>query len=129
VESLLNGNLCNAGKRLPLFVKRGCIADYKDLRMRGHREITLNAHPSGPVSFDLQPLACWGRRNARGPDHSLTRDALASNDYAILIDQINTVSQANIDSQSFESLPGSLREMFRESSENARSYVNQHNSR
>src|SRR5277367_445682 len=109
---LLNRDLRNAGERLTLFLKRGRIANHKDLRMLGHGEVALNVHSSGTVGLDLQPLAGRRRRDTGCPDHGLARDAFAGNHHTISIDLIDTVSEPDLDPQPLESLLRSLGKML-----------------
>src|SRR5262249_18433601 len=128
ITSLLYGDLRHAGKGLPVLLKCSGIANHKDFGIPGHSQIALNAHPPGAIRLHLEPLACGRRRHPSGPDHGLARDPLTCNYYAICIDLIHAVPEADFDAQILESLLRGLREVLCEWPENPRPHIDEHNS-
>src|SRR5215469_16710444 len=96
--------------------------------MSGHRKILLNAYPAGAIGFDVQPLA--GRRGCDtcSPDYSLAGNALARDDDAVGVDQIDALSEPDLDTQLLEPSPRSFGETLRKGRQNPRVPIDEHNS-
>ena len=72
--------------------------------MARNRKIFFHSHTARTIGCGVQPLACWRRRDARGPDHRLAGDALAGNDDAVLVDFVHSLPEPYLDAQSLEPL-------------------------
>src|SRR5215510_15431123 len=97
--------------------------------MPRHPEIRLDADAPGAIRRRLQPLAGGRGSHTRGPDHSLARDALAADDDAVGVDQVDAVTQPNLYPELLQPCPRGRRQAFGEGTEDARGHVDQDDSR
>ena len=92
----------------------------------GTAEIGSDAYPPGAIRRRVQPFARRRRRDTRGPDHGLARDALAADDDTVIVDPVGALSQSHLDAEPLEARLRRARQILREAAEHALRHVDQH---
>src|SRR5262245_54467989 len=112
IASLLECNLSDAGQRLSVLLKRGCVTHHEHFRMLRYSKIVQYVDASRAIHLHPQPFSGRGWGHSRCPDHRLARDPIAGHDDTFLIDAIDGMAQPHLDSQPLEPLLRGVREIF-----------------
>ena len=102
----------HARQRLPVLLNRCRIADDKNFRMASHAAIRLHLDAPGAIGLHTQPFSRRGRRDSGGPDHCLACDSLASHDHTLVVNFINAVAQAHLNTQFLQVFLRGLRKVL-----------------
>jgi hypothetical protein len=96
IPAFLECHLGDSRERFAVLIERRGVANDKDFRVSWHGEVRLHAYSSCSIGSHVEPLT-WGRWcDAGRPDDRFADDAFARDDDAIGINEVNAVTQANL---------------------------------